>query len=62
MEENYWIDKYLLNQIWIKILSIGEALYSGYELFFIFNNVISHAIYVKKTLQVAYMNKRSRGQ
>ena len=52
MEEGYWTGEHLLDIIKTKALPIGEALYSGYELLFIFDNVISHAIYAKDALQV----------
>lgn len=46
-----------MDQIKSKALPIAKALYSGYELLFIFDNTISHAIYAKDVLQVAHMNK-----
>ena len=57
MEERYWTGKHFLNQIQKKILSIGEALYPGYALLFMFDNATSHFIYAKNTFQVANMNK-----
>lgn len=62
MEEGYWTDKHLLNQIQKKALPIGEALYPGYALLFIFNNATSHSIYAKDVFQVANMNKGLGGQ
>ena len=62
IEEGYWIGEHLLNQIKSKVLPIAEALYLGYELLFMFDNAISHAIYAKDVLQVAHMNKRPGGQ
>ena len=50
MEERYWTGEYLLDQIKSKVLPIAEVLYSGYELLFIFDNAISHAIYTKDVL------------
>lgn len=57
MEEGYWISEYLLEQIKAKALPIAEALYSGYELLFKFDNATSHAIYAKNILQVMHINK-----
>lgn len=39
-----------------------EALYPGYELLFMFDNVTSQVIFAENVLQVAHMNKRPRGQ
>lgn len=50
IEERYWTDEYLLNQITKKALSIVQALYLGYELLFMFDNITSHFIYVKDAL------------
>ena len=61
MEEGYWTGEHLLDQIRTKALSIGEALYPGYELLFMFDNVTSHAVYAKDALQVAHMNKGPEG-
>ena len=54
--------EHLLQQIKAKALPIAEALYSGYKLLFMFDNVTSHAIYAKNALQVAHMNKDPGGQ
>ena len=62
IEEGYWTGKYLLDQIRAKALPIGEALYPGYELLFMFDNATSHAVYAKDALQVAHMNKGPGGQ
>ena len=62
MEEGYWIGEHLLDQIKTKALPIGEALYPGYELLFMFDNATSHAIYAKDALQVVHMNKEPSGQ
>ena len=62
MEERYWIKKHLLDQIKSKVLPIAEALYLGYKLLFIFNNIISNTIYAKDVLQVAHINKEQRGE
>ena len=50
MEKEYWNREHLLNQIKYKVLSITKALYPGYILLFMFDNTISHAIYVKNAL------------
>lgn len=57
MEEGYWMGKHLLDQIKSKVLPITEILYPGYELLFMFDNAISHAIYAKNALQVTHINK-----
>ena len=62
IEERYWTDEYLLNQIQKKTLPIGETLYLGYALLFMFDNTTSHSIYAKDALQVANMNKGLEGQ
>ena len=41
-EEGYWTREYLLDQIVKKALPIGEVLYPGYALLFLFDNAISH--------------------
>lgn len=51
-----------MDQIKTKALPIKEVLYPRYELLFMFDIAISHAIYAKYALQVAYINKRSDGQ
>lgn len=56
IEEGYQTGEYLLNQIQNKALPIEKALYPNYELLFIFDNAMSHAIYVKDALQVGNMN------
>ena len=61
-EEGYWTGKHLLDQITKKTLPIAEALYSGYELLFMFDNATSHSIYTKDALQVAHINKGPGGQ
>ncbi len=61
-EEGYRTGKHLLDQIMKKALPIGEALYPGYKLLFLFDNATSHSIYAPDALQVAYMNKRPEGQ
>ena len=44
-EEGYWTGEHLMDQIVKKALPIGEALYLGYELLFLFDNATSHSIY-----------------
>ena len=61
-KEGYWTGEYLLDQIVKKTLPIGEALYPGYELLFLFDNVTSHSIYAPDALQVTHMNKGPGGQ
>lgn len=41
--------------------SDSETLYQGYELLFIFDNIISLVIYIEDALQVIYMNKGLKG-
>lgn len=45
-----------------KALPIGEALYPGYALLFLFDDATSHLIYAPDTLQFAYMNKKPGSQ
>ena len=58
MKDSYLTEEYFLDQIINKALSIVQILYPGYELLFIFNNRISHFIYIKVELQVANINKK----
>lgn len=62
MEEGYWTEKHLLDQIIKKALSIMQNLYPSYELSFMFDNAMSYSIYSKDILQVAYMNRGPGGQ
>ena len=62
MEERYWTEEHLLNQIKFKALPIAKALYLGYKLLFMFDNTTNHTIYTKDVLQVAHMNKRPGGE
>lgn len=50
-----------MDQIVKKALPIGEALYPGYTLLFLFDNETSHAIYALDALQVGNMNKGPGG-
>lgn len=36
---------------------MGKVLYPRYEILFIFDITISHAVYTKNALQFAYINK-----
>ncbi len=56
-EEEYWTGEHLLDQIVKRALPIGEALYQGYKLLFLFDNSTSYSIYAPDALQVANMNK-----
>lgn len=60
-EKGYWTEEHQLDQIVKKVLSIRKTLYSGYVLLFLFDNAISHSIYVQDVLQVAHINKGPRG-
>lgn len=50
MEERYWTDEHLLEQIKTKVFLIAKILYSEYELLFMFDNAIGNAIYAKNVL------------
>ena len=50
MNEEYWDRSKLYQQMVKKVLPIAEALYPGYFLLILFNNVTSHSIYAKDTL------------
>lgn len=56
------MDEYLFDQIQAKALLIAKTLYLKYGLLFIFNNTISHVVYAKNILHVAYINKSLGGQ
>lgn len=60
-EDGYWTGEHLLDQIVKKALPIGEVLYPGYALLFLFNSPTSYLIYAPDVLQVTHMNKGSRG-
>ena len=62
IEEGYWIGEHLLDQVQKKALPIGEVLYPGYALLFLFDNATSHSVYTKNALRVGNMNKGSRRQ
>lgn len=49
-EEGYWTGKHLLDQVIKKSLPIGEALYPGYTLLFLFDNATNHSIHGKNAI------------
>lgn len=51
-EKRYWTKEHLLDQIIKKTLLIGEALYLGYVLLFLFDNAISYSIYAQDMFQI----------
>lgn len=55
--DRYWNKAKLYYQTMKKVLLIAEALYPGYSLFFLFDNVTSYSIYAKNILQVKDINK-----
>ena len=60
--DEYWRGENLLKQVVEKAMPIGEALYPGYQLLFLFDNATSHSIYASDALQVDEMNKSTGGQ
>lgn len=60
--DGYWKGEHLLKQVVEKALPIGEALYPGYQLLFLFDNATSHSVYASDALQVDEMNKGIGGQ
>ena len=54
----YWDRAKLHKQVVEKALSIAEALYLGYSLCFLFDNMTSHSIYIKNAFQIKDINKR----
>lgn len=56
----YWNRAKLYQQIVNKALPIAKALYLGYSLLFLFNNIINHSIYTKDALQVKDINKNNK--
>lgn len=55
--EGYWDGFKLHKQVVNKALPIAEALYPGYSLLFLFDNVTSHSIYAQNTLRTIQMYK-----
>ena len=60
-EDGHWDGERLLHQIVNRALPIAEALYPGYDLFFLFDNATSHLIYAKDALRTTHMNKGEGG-
>ena len=60
--EGYWTGEHLLKQVVEKAMPIGEALYPGYQLLFLFDNATSHSVFALDALQVDEMNKSTGGQ
>lgn len=56
--DGYWDGAKLQQQVINKVLPIAEVFYPGYSFLFLFDNVISHFIYVKDAFQVKNINKR----
>ena len=56
-ENNYWNRAKVVNQIWEKTLPIAQALYSRYQIIFMFDNAKSHAVFAKDALQVGSISK-----
>ena len=57
--KRYWDSSKLHKQVVTKALPIAEALYPGYSLLFLFDNVTNHSVYIDNTLYIIRMNKRS---
>lgn len=60
--DGYWKGEHLLQQMVEKALPIGEALYPGYQLLFLFDNATSHSVFALDALQVGEINKGTGGQ
>lgn len=56
--DKYWNKAKLYKQVVKKALLIAKALYLGYSLCLLFDNVISYFVYVKNALHVKDMNKK----
>ena len=56
--KGYWDGSKLHKQVINKALSIAEALYPGYSLFFLFDSATSHSVYAQNALRIAQMKKR----
>ena len=61
-QEGYWDGARLLDQLTNKSLPIAQFLYTGYDLIFLFDNAMSHAIYAKDALRVSNMGKGEGNQ
>ena len=57
--EKYWDGPKLHKQVVTKALLIAEALYSGYSLRFLFDNVTSYSVYGDNMLCTTGMNKEN---
>ena len=60
--DGYWDGAKLHNQVVNKALPITQALYPGYSLLFLFDNVTSHSVYSKDAFQVKDINKGLGGK
>lgn len=60
--EGYWDGVKLVKQVKEKALPIAEALYPGYSLLFLFDNVTSHLVYVADALRIKNMSKGPGGK
>lgn len=58
----YWDRTKLHEQVVSNALPIVKALYPGYLLIFLFNNVTSHFVYVKDVLCIRDINKSLKGK
>ena len=54
--DNYWKEKNLLKQVVEKALFIPQALYLGYQLLFLFNNMTSYLVLALSAFQVDKTN------
>ena len=61
-KEAYWDESKLHKQVVIKAYSIAETLYLGYLPLFLFDNAISHSVYVDNTLCITGINKKIGGK
>lgn len=50
----------MLKQVITKVLPIVEALYPGYQLLFLFDNVINYLVFALDVLQVDEISKKNR--
>lgn len=60
--DGYWNGEHLLKQVVKKAMPIGEALYPGYQLLFLFDNATSHLVFAFDALQVDEINKDTKRQ
>lgn len=59
-ENGYQTGEKFVNQIWGKALLITQALYSKYQILFIFDNEKSHAVFAGDIFWIGNMNKKVR--